>query len=230
MRRSRTARSPTLQRPDAAGRGQISYRAVRNHGTIGGSVALADPAADWPGCPHRARRRRPHRRPQRHARQPVADFVQGLYATTLATGEIILGFDVPRPQRRCAGASPRSRARAARSPIRSRSSWRGQGQPGLGRARRRRTAPDRRLRRGSRSFAIGSSEEQLRAAIADDLKTHLPDPDAYEQRLHTSTSCGPPGTCGRKHEDHASSSTARRSPTTSSRAKRSPTSCATAVA
>ena len=28
----------------------ISYRAVRNHGTIGGSVALADPAADWPPC------------------------------------------------------------------------------------------------------------------------------------------------------------------------------------
>src|SRR5262245_44941902 len=30
--------------------GTISYRAVRNHGTIGGSVALADPAADWPPC------------------------------------------------------------------------------------------------------------------------------------------------------------------------------------
>jgi carbon-monoxide dehydrogenase medium subunit len=29
---------------------KISYRAVRNHGTVGGSVALADPAADWPGC------------------------------------------------------------------------------------------------------------------------------------------------------------------------------------
>jgi aerobic carbon-monoxide dehydrogenase medium subunit len=29
---------------------KISYRAVRNHGTIGGSVALADPAADWPGA------------------------------------------------------------------------------------------------------------------------------------------------------------------------------------
>lgn len=27
--------------------GQIAYRAVRNRGTIGGSVALADPAADW---------------------------------------------------------------------------------------------------------------------------------------------------------------------------------------
>ena len=30
--------------------GGISYRAIRHHGTIGGSVALADPAADWPGC------------------------------------------------------------------------------------------------------------------------------------------------------------------------------------
>ena len=29
---------------------KISYRAIRNYGTIGGSVALADPAADWPGC------------------------------------------------------------------------------------------------------------------------------------------------------------------------------------
>src|SRR5262249_30079600 len=28
---------------------KISYRSVRHHGTIGGSVALADPAADWPG-------------------------------------------------------------------------------------------------------------------------------------------------------------------------------------
>ena len=45
----------------------ISYRAVRNHGTIGGSVALADPAADWPGCLDRARRCRPDRGPQRDA-------------------------------------------------------------------------------------------------------------------------------------------------------------------
>jgi len=26
----------------------IAYRAVRNRGTIGGSLAHADPAADWP--------------------------------------------------------------------------------------------------------------------------------------------------------------------------------------
>src|SRR5262245_62896684 len=28
---------------------KISYRAVRKHATIGGSVALAEPAAQWPG-------------------------------------------------------------------------------------------------------------------------------------------------------------------------------------
>ena len=40
----------------------------------------------------------------------------------------------------------------------------------------------------ARHLASGAdSEDALRAAIADDLKTHLPDADAYEQRLHTST-------------------------------------------
>ena len=28
--------------------GGIAYRAVRNRGTVGGSLAHADPAADWP--------------------------------------------------------------------------------------------------------------------------------------------------------------------------------------
>src|ERR1700722_9880353 len=36
-----------LMRKVASG---ISYRAVRNYGTLGGSIALADPAADWPVC------------------------------------------------------------------------------------------------------------------------------------------------------------------------------------
>jgi len=31
------------------------------------------------------------------------------------------------------------------------------------------------------------SDDTLRSAIADDLKAHLPDADAYENRLHTST-------------------------------------------
>ena len=103
--------------------GQISYRAVRNHGTIGGSVALADPAADWPCClialdasvrivgrngvRVRARRR----------------FHPGLLCDDADHRRHHHGLRHPaRRKRRCAGASPRSRARAAPSPIRSRSS------------------------------------------------------------------------------------------------------------
>ena len=77
--------------------GQISYRAVRNHGTIGGSVALADPAADWPCCliALDASVRIVGRDGVRMER--VADFIHDSYATTLTTGDIIMGFDIPAP-------------------------------------------------------------------------------------------------------------------------------------
>src|SRR5437016_3823678 len=76
---------------------KISYRAVRNHGTIGGSVALADPAADWPGCllALGAHVRITGRKGTRS--QPIGEFVLGQYSTSLAADEIIVGFDVPRP-------------------------------------------------------------------------------------------------------------------------------------
>jgi carbon-monoxide dehydrogenase medium subunit len=166
----------------------ISYRAVRNHGTIGGSVALADPAADWPGCliALGATVRIASRTTTRT--QPVTDFVQGPYTTTLAAGEIILGFDVPRPDAplrwgfakvvRKSGAFANSIAYVI---------TRGKGSPVsvvLAAA-------------GSRPFVFTAtarqiadgvdSEETLRAAIADDLRAHLPNADAYEGRLHTST-------------------------------------------
>lgn len=168
--------------------GTISYRAVRNHGTIGGSIALADPAADWPSClvALSATVRIAGRNGMRQ--QPVADFVQGLYATTLESGEIVLDFDVPRPEAplrwgfakvaRKSGAFANSIAVVAAQ---------GKGGPVsvvLGAAGPRPivlTAAARRLAGGA------DSEESLRAAIADDLKVHLPHADAYEQRLHTST-------------------------------------------
>jgi aerobic carbon-monoxide dehydrogenase medium subunit len=77
--------------------GQISYRAVRNHGTIGGSVALADPAADWPCCliALGATVRVVGRNGVRV--QPVGEFIKGQYETTLGIGDIIMGFDIPTP-------------------------------------------------------------------------------------------------------------------------------------
>jgi carbon-monoxide dehydrogenase medium subunit len=74
----------------------IAYRAVRNRGTIGGSLCHADPAADWLTVlialdavamlhgPDGARSLR------------VADFVQGAFRTALAPGEILRAVRVPR--------------------------------------------------------------------------------------------------------------------------------------
>jgi aerobic carbon-monoxide dehydrogenase medium subunit len=166
----------------------ISYRAVRNHGTIGGSIALADPAADWPGCliALGASVRIAGRNATRQ--QPMADFVQGAYSTSLAAGEIILGFDVPLPDTpllwgfakvvRKTGAFANSIAFVVA---------RGKGGPVsvvLAAAGPRPLV----LSGAARDVADGSDpEETLRAVIADDLKKHLPEADAYQTRLHTST-------------------------------------------
>src|SRR5919109_4413074 len=60
---------------------KISYRAVRNHGTIGGSVALADPAADWPGCLMALGAQVRISGLNGIRSQPVQAFVQGQYST-----------------------------------------------------------------------------------------------------------------------------------------------------
>jgi carbon-monoxide dehydrogenase medium subunit len=167
---------------------KISYRAVRHHGTIGGSVALADPAADWPGCLMAlgAKVRISSRNGVRS--EPIESFVQGQYATTLTAGEIILGFDIPRPDPRMrwgvhkvvrkSGAFANSIAFAVE-----------QGRDGpvsivlAAAASRPRALPAvaERLRARKRS------EEELRAAIVADVSEHVPRDDGYLVRLHTST-------------------------------------------
>jgi carbon-monoxide dehydrogenase medium subunit len=75
---------------------RIAYRAVRNQGTIGGSIAMADPAADWPACliALEARARIAGNKGQRTV--PVAELIEDIYTTSLARGEIIVGFEIPR--------------------------------------------------------------------------------------------------------------------------------------
>ncbi len=73
----------------------IGHAAIRNRGTFGGSLAFADPAAELPACTvalgatlilaSRAGRRRVAAR----------NFFQGLYATDLQAGEILLGAEFP---------------------------------------------------------------------------------------------------------------------------------------
>ncbi|MBE3640074.1 FAD binding domain-containing protein [Mangrovicoccus algicola] len=75
---------------------RIAYRAVRNRGTIGGSIAHADPAADWvvtmTGLGASVRILGP-----RGARDlPMAEFVTGALSTALEPGEIIAAIRLPR--------------------------------------------------------------------------------------------------------------------------------------
>ena len=148
--------------------GQISYRAVRNHGTIGGSVALADPAADWPCCLIALDASVRDRRAQRRARGTRRRFHPGLLRRRRSTtGDIIMGFDIPAPKAplRWGFAKVARKSGAFAHSIAHRHRAR-QGWPGLGGARRRRARAPPLPATANQLQMPASSEEQLRAAIA----------------------------------------------------------------
>jgi carbon-monoxide dehydrogenase medium subunit len=71
----------------------IAYRAVRNRGTIGGSLCHADPAADWPttlmalGADVLTGGGR---------RIPMQSFIRGAFRTALPPGELLVAVIVPK--------------------------------------------------------------------------------------------------------------------------------------
>ncbi|MDM7946641.1 MAG: FAD binding domain-containing protein [Oceanibaculum nanhaiense] len=77
----------------------IAHRAVRNRGTIGGSLAHADPAADWPivltglGAAVRLQG------PAGTREMPVADFLTGPFSTALRPDELLTAVILPRPSK-----------------------------------------------------------------------------------------------------------------------------------
>jgi aerobic carbon-monoxide dehydrogenase medium subunit len=167
---------------------KISYRAVRNHGTIGGSVALADPASDWPGCLMAL---------GAHVRisglkgtrsQSISEFVLGQYSTSLACDEIILGFDIPRPDPalrwgffkvvRKSGAFANSIAFAVAH---------GRGGPASVVLAAAADRPCLLPKVAEWIEAGDGSEDALQRAIADDVAALVPQDDGYLMRLHVST-------------------------------------------
>ncbi|HUQ73351.1 MAG TPA: FAD binding domain-containing protein [Burkholderiales bacterium] len=76
--------------------GGIAYRSVRNRGTIGGSLAHADPAADWPAALLALDAIAVIDGPQGERQVPLAEFQRGLMETALGIGEILKGILVPR--------------------------------------------------------------------------------------------------------------------------------------
>jgi carbon-monoxide dehydrogenase medium subunit len=80
----------------------IAYRAVRTRGTIGGSLAHADPAADWLSCLAALGAEVLIAGPGGRRRLPLAGFVRGAMETELAETELLAGVRVAKfsPQAR----------------------------------------------------------------------------------------------------------------------------------
>jgi carbon-monoxide dehydrogenase medium subunit len=74
----------------------IAYRAVRTRGTIGGSLAHADPSADWLAGLTALGADALVAGPGGSRRVPVSAFVRGAMETQLAPGELLTGIRIPR--------------------------------------------------------------------------------------------------------------------------------------
>jgi carbon-monoxide dehydrogenase medium subunit len=82
---------------------QISDPLVRNLGTVGGSLAHADPQGDWGSALLAADARLVVQRSGQRREISLEDFFQGPFTTTLEPNEIITEIRVPDPGPRAAG-------------------------------------------------------------------------------------------------------------------------------
>ena len=74
----------------------IAYRAVRNRGTIGGSIVHADPAADWTSFLLCADARIRIRGVDDERDVRMQEFTRAAYTTALAPDEIVTRIEIPR--------------------------------------------------------------------------------------------------------------------------------------
>lgn len=87
----------------ASAAGAIGHLAIRNQGTIGGSIAHADPAADYPTVLTCAKATIMVTGPDGERRIAAGDFFTGYYETAIRPGEMVSRIEVP-PGPKDAGA------------------------------------------------------------------------------------------------------------------------------
>ena len=73
----------------------IAHRAIRNLGTFGGTLAYADPAAEWPACVLALNGTLVLQSAQSERRVAAADFFQGLYTTARRDDELLVACELP---------------------------------------------------------------------------------------------------------------------------------------
>ncbi len=73
----------------------IAHAAIRNRGTLGGSLAYADPAAELPACAVALDAEIEIAGLKGSRRVKARDFFTGIYQTALAPGEILAAIEIP---------------------------------------------------------------------------------------------------------------------------------------
>lgn len=164
----------------------IGYRAVRNQGTIGGSVVLADPAADWPVCLIALRARALIVGPNGRRSVPVADLIEDIYTTSITREELLVAFEIPRvhpaAKTGVAKVAHKTGAFAMSHAIAVANDADNEARVVLGGAGKKAFI----LAETSSLFHAGETQEvTLRRAITHDLAAAADTLDAYQIRLHS---------------------------------------------
>lgn len=73
----------------------VAHPAIRNRGTIGGSLALADPAAEYPACALALDATLVVAGTEGSRQAKATDFFRGLFETALRPGELIVAVEIP---------------------------------------------------------------------------------------------------------------------------------------
>jgi carbon-monoxide dehydrogenase medium subunit len=73
----------------------IAHIAIRNVGTLGGSLAMADPAAEWPACCVALQATIVAASKKGERRIAAGEFFKDLYTTALGPGELITAVEFP---------------------------------------------------------------------------------------------------------------------------------------
>jgi carbon-monoxide dehydrogenase medium subunit len=78
----------------------VAHRTIRNRGTIGGSMAHADPAAEIPSVAVASNATMVAQGPAGTRRIPAVSFFLGLFTTALEPAEIVIAAEFPKPAAR----------------------------------------------------------------------------------------------------------------------------------
>jgi carbon-monoxide dehydrogenase medium subunit len=98
VRHAQAERSPDIARYApliALAMPHIGHPAIRNRGTIGGSIAYADPAAELPACLLALGAEVEIAGPSGNRRVPAESFFKGLFETALSTRDVLTKIHIP---------------------------------------------------------------------------------------------------------------------------------------